>query len=223
VEDGYCKLDEIRPLPIPTAALPDATIIEARPADTPVTLPDRMVPAGKPIIFRVTNDAAAGKAYCLVLAYPAGMTAEQLIAGTVDLLAPTAAFGDVSPGPGQTADLAFTLLEPGPYFLVCAFATGDRTPGNQLDVRLAGRYTVEQATGERDGSGGRTRGAKPWTIKALLRYPVRSAAAATWKLEETKTGGRTAPVTPSRRSVLPPSVRRGRCRSVTFSRRPTCR
>lgn len=141
-EDGAFKLDDIAPAPMPEGILPDATVVDVRMVDFAFALDSYTIPAG-PVILRTTNASGGGNPHVNVaVTLQEGTTAEQVIAGEVDVDAVfTGFFGAVFLEPGQTADLAFEDLAPGTYFLVCDVETADGTP--HFELGMVSEVTVE--------------------------------------------------------------------------------
>jgi uncharacterized cupredoxin-like copper-binding protein len=123
--DGIYKVNWISPNSLPADVLPGATVVEVVMVDYAFYVEPKKVPAGQPVIFRVTNQAASTTGHVAVLlSYPAGTTAEQLIAGDVSVMdASTGFYGALYLEPGQRGDLAFTTLEAGTYFFGCDVET----------------------------------------------------------------------------------------------------
>jgi uncharacterized cupredoxin-like copper-binding protein len=124
-EDGIYKLDNITPIALPADVLPGAVEVEVVMVDYAFYVEPKAVAAGQPVVFHVTNQAESTTGHVAVLlTYPAGTTAEQLIAGDVSVMdASTGFFGAVYLEPGQSGDMAFTALEAGTYFLGCDVET----------------------------------------------------------------------------------------------------
>lgn len=141
-EDGYWKLHNIMGVPLPEGALPGAVIIDVQMVDYAFALSEYAVPANTPVIFRTINRTHTGSGHVNVLVtYPEGTTSEQLITGEADIDSSTGFFGAVFLEPGQTADLAFTGLEAGAYFLVCDVETEAGTP--HFEIGMVTMITVE--------------------------------------------------------------------------------
>ena len=142
-EDGAYKLNWISPIPLPVDVLPGATVVEVVMVDYAFYVEPKTVPAGAPVIFRVTNQAASTTGHVAVLlTYPAGTTAEQLIAGEVDVMEGATGFlGAIYLEPGQEADLAFTSLDAGVYFFGCDVET--ETGHLHFELGMVSQITVE--------------------------------------------------------------------------------
>jgi hypothetical protein len=141
-EDGYWKLDNITPIPLPEGALEGAVVIDVQMVDYAFALSEYTVPANTPVVFRTTNHSHSGAGHVNVLVtFPEGTTSEQLIQGEVDIDSGTGFFGALFLEPGQSGDLAFTGLEAGTYFLVCDVTTEDGTP--HFEIGMVTMITVE--------------------------------------------------------------------------------
>ncbi len=142
-EEGILKLDNLMPVGVPEAALPEgATIIEVQMVDYAFALSETTIPAG-PVVFRTVNDSASGAGHVnVVVTLLDGTTAEQVIEGEVDVdQVFQGFFGALYLEPGQTGDLAFEDLEAGTYFLVCDVETDDGTP--HFELGMVTQITVE--------------------------------------------------------------------------------
>ena len=143
-EDGILKLDGLQfGVPLPEGALPGATEIALTMVDYAFAVETYTVPENTPLIFTITNESGTGAPHeAVVLTYPEGTTAEQLIQGEVDLEAESTGFvGAVFLEPGTTGVLAFETLAPGTYFLLCFVQTKDGTPHHELG--MVSQITVE--------------------------------------------------------------------------------
>jgi uncharacterized cupredoxin-like copper-binding protein len=141
-QDGLWKLDNFMDVPLPEGALPDAVVIDVQMVDYAFALSEYTVPANTPVIFRTTNHTHLDSGHVnVIVTYPEGTTAEQVIEGEVDIESSTGFFGAVFLEPGMTGDLAFTGLEPGTYFLICDVPTEDGTP--HFEIGMVTTITVE--------------------------------------------------------------------------------
>jgi len=141
-EEGVLKLDGFEDIPLPEGALPGATVIEVQMVDFAFALSEYTVPANTPIIFRATNNSAAGSPHVnVILTYPEGTSAEGLIEGEADIESSTGFFGATFLEPGQSGDIGLTGLEPGTYFLVCDVETEDGTP--HFELGMVAQVTVK--------------------------------------------------------------------------------
>ena len=141
-EDGYLKLDNIQPAPMPESALPGATVVTVQMVDFAFALDTTTIPSG-PVIFRTTNASAAGNPHVnVVVTLQEEVTPEQVIRGEVNVDEVfTGFFGAVFLEPGGAGDIAFENLEPGTYFLVCDVETEDGTP--HFELGMVTQITVE--------------------------------------------------------------------------------
>ncbi len=141
-EDGYLKLDNIQPAPMPESALPGATVVTVQMVDFAFALDTSTIPAG-PVIFRTTNVSTAGHPHVnVVVTLTEGTTPQQVIGGEVNVDEVfTGFFGAVFLEPGQEGDIAFENLEPGTYFLVCDVVTEDGTP--HFELGMVSEITVQ--------------------------------------------------------------------------------
>ena len=132
-EDGYLKIDALE-FGLPLAVAGPSTLVEVGLFDYAFGPSTYDVALAETVIFRATNRGTEPHVI-FVVQYPAGTTAEQVIAGEVDALEDIAVpYGGHFLLPGQTAEFGLVGLEPGVYFLVCDVTTATGTPHYHLGM-----------------------------------------------------------------------------------------